>query len=53
MIILKIVDANHGEIAKTVEEKVNSTLKSPLERLLVNKRLTMNASAIFNFFARP
>jgi hypothetical protein len=52
IIILKIVDANHGEIAKTIEEKVNSTLKSPLERILANKRLTMNASAILYFFAR-
>jgi hypothetical protein len=47
------VDANHGKIAKTIEEKVNSTLKSPLERLLANKRLTMNASAIFNFLQGP
>jgi len=46
------VDANHGKVAKTIEEKVNSTLKSPLKRLLANKRLTMNESVIFNFFAR-
>jgi hypothetical protein len=53
IIILKIVDANHGEIAKTIEEKVNSTLKSPLERLLANKRLAMNANEIFNFLQVP
>jgi hypothetical protein len=52
IIILEIMDANHGKVAKTIEEKVNSTLKSPLKSLLANKRLTMNASAIFNFFAR-
>jgi hypothetical protein len=53
IIILKIVDPTHEEIAKTIEEKVNSSLRSPLERLLANKRLIMNANAIFNFLQGP
>lgn len=40
------MDANHGQIAKKIEE-VNNSLQNPLERQFAKKRPKMSASAIF------
>jgi hypothetical protein len=43
------VDVDHVLIVKKFEEKMNSNLKSPLEKQLTKKRLIMNVNAISNF----
>jgi len=48
--IKKIFGCRPCTIVKFFERIVNYNLKSPLERRLIKKRPTINASAIFNFF---
>jgi hypothetical protein len=46
----KHVDENHGLIIKKIGEKMNSNLKSPLEKQHAKKRHAMNKSEISNFW---
>ncbi len=43
------MDVDHVLIVKTIEEKMNSSLKSPLEKQPTKKRLIVNVNAISNF----
>jgi hypothetical protein len=44
------VDGNHVLIVKNIGEKMNSYLKSPLEKQHAKKRHAMNKNEIFNFW---
>jgi hypothetical protein len=43
------VDVDHAIIAKTIKERVNSPLRSLVERQLAKKKLNVTRIIIFNF----